>query len=104
MQLIRRWFSRGYREELYEARAFGITPGVTNFVGAWRGLNSQLQGDRVLQRHKQRRFHQDPFQLRNEMIYKGRKKQFNRLVTNTIDEVLRLHRESAPPVADDTSK
>lgn len=88
----------GYKESLYRlGRAFKVPARNNGFSYAWGALNTSLRQDRILARHKERRFRQPPYQLRNDVIYEGRKRVFNKLVSTTISSVLRRYRQDKEP-------
>lgn len=79
---------RGYREELYSARRFTVKKDLSI---ALKRMQRQLNQDRILQRCKERRFFTEPFEERNEVTYKGRRRRFDALVRKTINDIREIH-------------
>ena len=79
---------RGYREELYSARIFGTKKGL---APAFKRMNQMLSNSHILQRCKQRRYFVEPYEKRNEITYKGRKRRFDELVRKTIHDIREIH-------------
>ena len=78
---------RTYREELYSSRRIELTPTQATPT-AFRKLSQRLQEERVLQRVKERRYFVRPGLIKHAIIYAGRRKKFNQLVRDTINEIV----------------
>lgn len=78
---------RTYREELYSSRRIELTPTQAT-SSAFRELSQRLQEERIVQMVKERRYFVRPGLQKHAIIYAGRRKKFNQLVRDTINQIV----------------